>query len=61
MVNVMHARGYSLDHFSFSALLSACQRVQQPELAWAVYRCQSGKLLEALPCWLHISRPLVSL
>ena len=46
VVNVMHARGYALDRFSFSPLLTACQRAQQPELAWAVYRSVSQPVLD---------------
>ena len=37
-VNVMHVHGFQLDNYSFSAIITACQRSSQNDLAFEVYR-----------------------
>ena len=46
-VNVMHARGFALDTYSFSALVTACQRSGQNDLAFEVYRWEAPSALPA--------------
>ena len=37
-INVMHVRGFALDSYSFSGIITACQRGSQNDLAFEVYR-----------------------
>ena len=52
LVADMAAAGRQADEFTFSALLSACQRAEEAELTFDVFRCPCPPSA-ARTCWLQ--------